>query len=310
MKRSRKIRIIIIVLSVLLGASLFALAETYSRARLSGEAGDTAVVEDNYIKSSATGHIARLLNSYVSGAAAYGASYDIKLNGEGDSDAEPFKASNMLPGDEVTKKFTVKATYSGSTKLCFAATVQDDEGSKKLAEVMKLKVQVDSNSSPLYDGLMKDISTDGVSYRLPSGESADLTYTITAYLDTSVTSEYANKSLTADFKWWLEDVSEGHGGGIVKPTDPDKDKPGEDEDDSKDQDDEDKDKPSKDDKKDQGKDNTKGDKDNKTSGKKGSTPKTGDSSDLFLWIGLAALTGGGSIFLLAKKRQKGDEEND
>ena len=332
MKRSRKIRITIIVLSVLLAASLFALAETYSRARLSGEAGDTAVVEDNFITTeksservglsgtageaetactkfgSIANSLIRPIRGYIAGCYAYAADNEITLSGAADSENVKFNLDNMFPGDSKMQVFRVKIKHSGKVKVhCEAVVDPTDATSVKSAEAMRVKVKIDKEGEPIYDGEMLEMPESAV-YTLTGSGTTELKYEITAYMATSVSGEeFMDKTIKADFKWWLEEVSDGHGGGTVKPTDPDKDETGEDEDGDKDQDDEDKDedKPSKDDKKDDSKDN----KDDKDSGKKGSTPKTGDSSDFFLWIGLAALTGGGSIFLLAKKRQKEDDDN-
>lgn len=331
MKRSRKIRITIIVLSVLLAASLFALAETYSRARLSGEAGDTAVVEDNFITTeksservgllgtageaetactkfgSIANSLIRPIRGYIAGCYAYAADNEITLSGGGASDNSPFDIKDMFPGDEETKKFKVKVKHSGKVKVhCEAVVNTTGTTSSELARAIRVEVKIDEAGKTIYNGEMLKMPDNAV-YTLTGSGTTELMYTITAYMDTSTGNEFQNQGIKANFKWELEEVSDGHGGGTVKPTDPDKDEPGEDEDGDKDQDDEDKDedKPSKDDEK----DDSKGDKDNKDSGDEGSTPKTGDSSNLFLWIGLAALTGGGSIFLLAKKRQKEDDNN-
>lgn len=344
MKQSRKIRIIIIVLSVLLGASLFALAETLSKAKTSENLNDTAVAQDNFItdektdeKTSGEGEtgfaktagkpealgakfdaaintFTRPLRSYMASCYAYAGSNEITLSGDS-SENIPFELKNMFPGDSSTQVFRVKVKHSGTVKVHCEAVV--DSAYETAAKAMKVRVKIGKNEEQIYDGDMLEMPDSAV-YTLTGSETTELQYTITAYMDTSAGNEFQNKKIKADFKWWLEEVSDGHGGrggSTVKPTDSDKDDDGkidEDKDGDKDdgKDDGDKDKPSKDEKDSKDSDSTKGDKTGKETGKKGGAPKTGDSSELFLWIGLAALTGGGAIFLVAKKRQKDGEEHD
>ena len=322
MKRSRKIRITIIVLSVLLAASLFALAETYSRARLSGEAGDTAVVEDNFITTeksservglsgtageaetactkfgSIANSLIRPIRGYIAGCYAYAADNEITLSGANASENVRFDLGNMFPGDKETKTFRVKVKHSGTVKVHCEAVVNTADTAA--AKAMKVQVKIGRDGTEIYDGEMLDMPDKAV-YTLGGSGTTELEYKITAYIETSVGNEFQNKMIRADFKWWLEEVSDGHGGGGTD-TDKDKDKTDDEPDDGKD--DQKGEEDSSDDKKDDGK------KDDSKETEKGGVPKTGDSQDLFLWIGLAALTGGGTIFLIAKKRQKDGEEND
>ena len=340
MKQNRKIRITIIVLSVLLAISLFALAEALSKGRAAGNLKDTAVAEDNFIsaeKSSeeagltgaaskaetpgakfglAANSLTRPLRSYIASCCAYAGSNEITLSGTGTSDNIPFDLENMFPGDSETKEFKVKVKHSGKVKVhCEAVVDPAGTTSAASAEAMRVEVKIDQAGTTIYDGEMLKMPDNAV-YTLTGAGTAELTYTITAYMDKSAGNEFQNQSIKADFKWWLEEVSGGHGGGTNKDSDKDKtdDEPEDGKEDQEDEDDSSEDK--KDDgKKDDSKDDGKGDKDNKDNngkdtGKKDGAPKTGDSQDLTLWIGLAALTGGGSIFLLAKKRQKDGEEND
>lgn len=63
-----------------------------------------------------------------------------------------------------------------------------------------------NNNEIMYDGLMKDMPAS-LRYKMSSPEkvSEQLYYEITVYLDTSVTNEYQNKELAADFSWWLQE---------------------------------------------------------------------------------------------------------
>lgn len=355
MKGNRTIRIIIIVLSVLLAVSLFALGETLSKCATSENTKDTAVAQDNFITDEKTSETAeaikaetiksekisgtaeapnpagktqtigakcasianiltRPIHRYLAGCCAYASSNEITLSGADPSENVRFELKNMFPGDSETKIFRVKVKHNGKVKVhCEAAVNTTGADAANLGKAIKVRVKVGKEGmkdEELYDGILPDMPDKAV-YTLSGYETTELTYTITAYIDTSAGNEFQNKSIQADFKWWLEDVTGGGGRYDKDKTDDDPDKDKTDQD--KDNQDKTDDKPSKDDKddkKDNGKDNTKGDKDGKETGKKGGIPKTGDSQDLFLWIGLAALTGGGTIFLIGKKRQKDGDEND
>ena len=330
MKQSRKIRVIIIVLSVLLAASLFALGETLTKGRAAGNLKDTAVSEDNFITPEKTsgvtgatknektsgavgatnpagetatigakfGSIAncltRPIRSYIASCYAYAADNEITLSGANASENVRFDLGNMFPGDKETKTFRVKVKHSGTVKVHCEAVVNTADTAA--AKAMKVQVKIGRDGTEIYDGEMLDMPDKAV-YTLSGSGTTELEYKITAYIETSAGNEFQNKMIRADFKWWLEEVSDGHGGGGTD-TDKDKDKTDDEPDDGKDNQKDEED--SSDDKKD----------DSKDTGKNQGAPKTGDSQDLFLWIGLAALTGGGTIFLIAKKRQKDGEEND
>ena len=119
----------------------------------------------------------------------------------------PFEATNMFPGDVLIKHYTIKASYRNTATLHFHAEIE--EGHEKLAEVLKCKVVLaeTAGNTVLYDGLMKDMpSTVAMVLQNTGKTTEELQYAITAYLDTSVTSEYQNQTLKADFVWWLEEA--------------------------------------------------------------------------------------------------------
>ena len=128
-------------------------------------------------------------------------------------DNTPFQATNLLPGDTVTKYFRVKVSYEDKVTVHYHADVR--QGYEKLAEVLKVKIVLLSNNSEvLYDGLMRDMPKS-LTHKLSSASrtSDELYYEITAYLDTSIGNEYQNKSLIADFRWWVEET-----GNLTPPT--------------------------------------------------------------------------------------------
>lgn len=115
-----------------------------------------------------------------------------------------FEVSNMFPGDAETKYFRVKVSYQNSVTVKYRAVIQP--GCEKLAEVLKVKVSLPENGGLIYDGLMKDMPFAlECTLSSPAETTSELYYEITAYLDTSVGSEYMNKNLSADFCWWADD---------------------------------------------------------------------------------------------------------
>ena len=128
-------------------------------------------------------------------------------------DNTPFKAENLFPGDVVTKYFRIKVSYEDKVTVHYHADIRP--GYEKLAEVLKVRVVLLSDSGRvLYDGLMRDMPKS-LTHKLSSAKrtSDELYYEITAYLDTSVGNEYQQKSLIADFRWWVEET-----GNLTPPT--------------------------------------------------------------------------------------------
>lgn len=117
----------------------------------------------------------------------------------------PFQVGNMFPGDVETKYFRMRVSYHDKITVHYKATVRP--GYEKLAEVLKVRVNLLSTGETMYDGLMRDMP-ESLTHKLASKKSTtdELYYEITAYLDTSVGNDYQNKDLIADFKWWVEET--------------------------------------------------------------------------------------------------------
>jgi len=120
-----------------------------------------------------------------------------------------FEAANMFPGDAVTKNYTVKVSYRDTATLNFHADIE--EGYEKLAEVLKCEVVLveTAEKTVLHDGLMKDMpNAVAIALQNAGKTTEELQYSITVYLDKSVTSEYQNQALRADFIWWIEEIEQ------------------------------------------------------------------------------------------------------
>ena len=184
MEQTKKTKFVIIVFACLLGLSLLVLG-TSSKLASAAPAGAT---ESDTTQSTSTT-----------------TETTIELYSTQPEENTPFQVSNMFPGDSETKRFRVQVSYHDNVTVHYKATVRS--GYEKLAEVLKVKVNLLTTGETLYDGLMKDMP-GSLTHELASTATTtdELYYEITAYLDTSVGNEYQNKDLIADFTWWVEET--------------------------------------------------------------------------------------------------------
>ena len=213
----KKIKVTILILSILLGLSLLALAGTLIRARLTDSDPDAVTVPDNLITPEEdTGtEDARTPGSGTTGTSSASApaqsaavaqkAATIALYNKQPEDNMPFTVGNMFPGDSETKYFCVQVSYHDKVTVHYKAVVRP--GYEKLAEVLKVRVKLLSTGETMYDGLMRDMP-QSLTHKLASESSVtqELYYEITAYLDTSVGNAYQNQDLIADFQWWVEET--------------------------------------------------------------------------------------------------------
>ena len=235
MEQKKKIKIVIIVLAVLLGLSLLALGGTLIYNKIANATPATVTVPDNLITpdedttkpdsdsqapdSSDTEKPDSSDTQTPYGSAATSSSAvptqsttaevkkaaTVELYNKQPEENTPFAVGNMFPGDSETKYFRVRVSYHDTITVHYKAAVRP--GYEKLAEVLKVRVNLLSTGETMYDGLMRDMP-ESLAHKLASKKSAtdELYYEITAYLDTSVGNDYQNKDLIADFKWWVEET--------------------------------------------------------------------------------------------------------
>lgn len=227
-KEKRKIRIVIIVLSILLAVSLLLLAGTLIYNHFSETQPVSVTVPDNIITpeeeetnslvtdNSETNTTDENSNSSTSETATSSASATnqsgadvtataLSLHNRNTDDNTPFQVGNMFPGDSETKYYCVRVSHKGDVILRFHADILP--GYEQLAEVLCCRITLPENGGVLYDGLMRDMPKS-LNHALNTDKStaSEVYYEITAYLDTSVGSEYMNKDLIADFRWWVEET--------------------------------------------------------------------------------------------------------
>lgn len=230
MEQKKKIKIAIIILAILLGLSILALGGTLVYNKLANNTPTTVTVPDNLItpdedttkpdssennsqapdssdtqtpRSSANASSSAVPTQSTTAEAKKAAT--IELYNKQPEENTPFAVGNMFPGDVETKYFRVRVSYHDKITVHYKATVRP--GYEKLAEVLKVRVNLLSTGETMYDGLMRDMP-ESLTHKLASQKSTtdELYYEITAYLDTSVGNDYQNKDLIADFKWWVEET--------------------------------------------------------------------------------------------------------
>ena len=214
MEQKKKIKIIIIVLAILLGLSLLALGGTLIYNKIANTTPATVTVPDNLITpdddttkpdSGDTEKPESAETQTQSTTAEAKKAATVELYNKQPEENTAFTVGNMFPGDSETKYFRVRVSYHDTITVHYKATVRP--GYEKLAEVLKVRVELLSTGETMYDGGIADMP-ESLTHKLASKKSTtdELYYEITAYLDTSVGNDYQNKDLLADFKWWVEET--------------------------------------------------------------------------------------------------------
>lgn len=214
MEQKKKIKISIIVLACLLGLSLLALGGTLVYNKLANHTPATVTVPDNLITpdkdttkpdSGDTEKPESAETQTQSTTAEAKKAATVELYNKQPEENTAFTVGNMFPGDSETKYFRVRVSFHDTITVHYKATVRP--GYEKLAEVLKVRVNLLTTGETLYDGGIAAMP-EGLTHKLASKKSTtdELYYEITAYLDTSVGNDYQNKDLLADFKWWVEET--------------------------------------------------------------------------------------------------------
>lgn len=145
------------------------------------------------------------LSAQRSSSTSSASTTELYLHKRNSGDNTRFNVGNMFPGDAETQYYRVRVSYQNKVTVRFHADIHP--GYEKLAEVLKCRIVLLTTGEVMYDGLMRDMPAS-LNHTLRSSEKTtdELLYEITAYLDTSVGNEYMNKSLVADFHWWVEET--------------------------------------------------------------------------------------------------------
>lgn len=228
-KKRDRTKIAVIVLAVLLALSICALAVTVVLGRIGKSKNVTVSVPNNLITPDEEGKINTNSKSAILRTASEGVTdkietsldgivpdgtvageikkraVSISLHSRQPEDNITFSVKNFFPGDVETKYYRVQVAYHGKVAVNFKAVVRD--GYEILSSVLKVKIKLLSTGEVLYDGKIGDMP-EKITHTLTSQTSTsdELYYEITAALDTSVGNEYQNRTLIADFGWWVEET--------------------------------------------------------------------------------------------------------
>lgn len=273
---SKRLKLIIIILAVLLALSAGGLAARYIYLAYFAPTQTTTVVPDNLIgdesssvptdessttdesnPSDASGPESEQTNTTGNGSASSAAqpseqdkptAASLELYEGKPGDNQKFEVRNMFPGDTETKYFCVRAYHDKDIELFFKTEVT--EQTKALGDVLHIKVTHLETGKVLCDAPFNEIDGKEFSELLKARSDKTTTayYRVDVSLDTSVGNDYQAALLKADFNWYVKDES-----GLIPP------------------------------------------------------PQTGDNTNLTLWIILAASSLLMLIFLW--KRRKGEEQN-
>jgi len=131
---------------------------------------------------------------------------ELTFRNETDEENLPFDVKDMDGGDRVSRLYRVVATYNSDFVLNFDMTIRENEEFQKLAEILKLKVELVYTDSDvlLYDGLLADISTLEIEMKTDTETTVEYFFRITAYLDAPLDDAYYGQSLVADMSWQIE----------------------------------------------------------------------------------------------------------
>lgn len=238
--KSKRLKIAIIILSVLLVLSAGGLAAQYVYLNFFAPAQATVTVPDNLIgeKSHEPEDVSGSRQTSVpaddpvvsrtdADGGVYGsASSTVSRPVQADKPTAPkvelykgklgdnqrFEVKNMLPGDTETKYFCLKAYHDNDIDLYFKAEIT--EQTKSLGNALHIKVTHLETGRVLYDAPFSEI--DGKEFvellKANSEKATTAYYQIDVSLDTTVGNEYQVARLTADFEWYVKDE-----GGLTPP---------------------------------------------------------------------------------------------
>ena len=217
-KLTQRLKVTILVLSILVGACVIGLAVRCLYIHYESSSQATMTVQDNLIGGPKQGSMLVTLPRYQApGGQALQQLKEQTAAGQADEekileltksnpqDNSPFEVKNMLPGDCVTQYFQVKAHHTGSITLYFKADVT--EQTKQLSDVLRIRVSRVEDGTVLCDDTFAAVAGQEFSQVLSAGDQKESTarYQIDVYLDTSVGNEYQASMLKDEFMWYVKE---------------------------------------------------------------------------------------------------------
>ncbi len=200
---SKKIKVTIAVLSVLLSVGVLALAGILLYNYFNPLDPQAAIVTDNVISPEPKGSEAVPVN-----VPAEAVSASLSLSNKNEGDNTPFEVGNMFPGDTFTNYYRVQVSHKGDVTVRYHIDIKNNYN--KLGEVMQCRIVLVTTGETLYDGLVKDMPMSlNKTITASKPTVSELYYEVTTYLDTSVGNEYQSaEGFSADLRWWVEETGQ------------------------------------------------------------------------------------------------------
>lgn len=131
---------------------------------------------------------------------------DLEFNNENKDENLSFDVEGMDGGDSKSIQYRVLATYNSNFILKYDMTIREDEEFQKLAEILKIKVELVETDGDLllYDGLLSDMSALEIKLNTDTETTTEYLFRITMYLDAPLGDQYYGQKLIADMSWWIE----------------------------------------------------------------------------------------------------------
>ena len=120
----------------------------------------------------------------------------------GNADAgDSVHCTDMMPGDTVTRIYSVKAHHNQAIDVVFSAQVKTQ--TLNAADVMKLRVSCPADGTVLCDAPLSEIQGKSFTYTCAEDESgvSETVYRVDLYLDTSVPDTFQGAELTVQYRW-------------------------------------------------------------------------------------------------------------
>ena len=132
---------------------------------------------------------------------------DLEFNKDNAEENLSFDAEGMNGGDSECILYRVVATYNSDFVLKYDMTIREDEEFQKLAEILKIKVELvkTDGDALLYDGLLTDMSAVEIDLNADKDTTTEYLFRITMYLDAPLSEQYYGQKLIADMSWWIEE---------------------------------------------------------------------------------------------------------
>jgi hypothetical protein len=132
---------------------------------------------------------------------------DLEFNNTNAEENLSFDVDGMNGGDSKSTLYRIIAKYNSDFILKYDMTIREDEEFQKLAEIMKIKVElvVTDGDSLLYDGLLSDMSAAEINLSANAKTQTEYLFRITIYLDAPLGEQYYGQKLIADMSWWIEE---------------------------------------------------------------------------------------------------------